>query len=83
MKLGKVERDIPYPEMLRGEWNKRFSTMEVGDSFVVNPEGDEDLQLIANRIGSVKRKYEKKLGTKYKTKRTCRLTPGIRIWRIM
>jgi uncharacterized protein YxjI len=81
MKLGNIQHDVPVPTTLRGEWNKRFSTMQIGDSFIVYPEDDEDLQLIANRIGSIRRKYEIKLGTKYITKRTNRLKPGIRIWR--
>jgi len=82
MKMGKLEICVQYPHNYFGFWQELLSTMEVGDSFVVYPEGDEDMHLIANRISAIKRKYEKKLEKKFISRRTIRLKPGMRVWRV-
>ena len=82
MKITRITNEIPCPQHLRMVWSNHFPKMQVDESFAVYPEGEEDLALVANRLGAVKRKYEKSLGTKYVTKRTDRGRPGIRVWRI-
>ena len=82
MKISTITNTVPCPQHLRIVWTHHFPKLQVDESFAVYPEGDEDLSLIANRIGATKRKYEKKLGTKYVTKRTDRGRPGIRVWRV-
>lgn len=70
-----VEKGVPTPV---GRTGYPFASMEVGDSFRVEAESDDDKRKAATSIGASARNFCKKHKAKFTTRRT---EDGVRCWR--
>jgi hypothetical protein len=80
MKIQKIEKDIPIPEVNSGV-QFPWPLMKVGDSVFVEAEKGEDLTKLIRTVGPSARYYGEKTGKKFRTLLE-RHNNGIRVWRI-
>lgn len=83
-----IEKDVPIPETRQGRGSKYpFAEMEVGDSFLVEPEEDPNLGVVdeeeyakvRGRVSNVAYKYGKDHDKKFTVRQT---DEGVRVWRV-
>lgn len=79
MKIGSIEKSIPFPSHYRENILPSLRKMEVGESFFVEAESGEVVRIMQGRIASsmvyIHKEKEKRFTSKtYDT--------GIRVWRI-
>ena len=80
MNVGKIEHDIEIPDsFLEGRNIYPFNEMQIGDSFLVLPETEDESLRLYNNVQAAASMYAKRNNVKFSARRE---TIGIRIWRV-
>lgn len=80
MKIGKIEKDIPIPEV-NSKTNFPWPKMDVGDSVLVCTGKSEKVGNLKRKVKGSARYYGNKTGKKFRSL-ISREEAGIRVWRV-
>jgi len=80
MKVGKVEKNVPFPEV-HTKFNFPWAQMEVGDSVLIKTGKKETVDILKRKVKGSARYYGAKVGKKFRSL-IDREDDGVRVWRI-
>lgn len=80
MKIGKIESDIPFPEVTM-HIDYPWPEMEVGESVLIQPDDGEKLYSLKRKVGPSARYYGERTGKRFKTIIEHE-SNGLRVWRM-
>ncbi|SPD71833.1 hypothetical protein PITCH_A1070007 [uncultured Desulfobacterium sp.] len=81
MKIGKIEKDRPIPEV-NSRIKYPWSNMDVGDSVFFRVEKGESIQQLKRKVVPSSRYYGEKTNKEFKTMTERDPEEGIRVWRV-
>ena len=79
MKIGKIENNVPIPQV-RSKFNFPWPDMEVGDSLLVKAGKTETVDTLKGKIKGSARYFGEKTGKKFRSL-IDREERGVRVWR--
>ena len=80
MKVGKIEKGVPFPEV-HSKFKFPWPEMEVGDSVLIKTGKVETVDLLKRKVKGSARYYGVKTGKKFRSLIN-REEDGVRVWRI-
>ncbi len=80
MKVGKIEKNVPFPEV-QSKFNFPWSEMEEGDSVLIKPGREQSIDTLKQKVKGSARYYGVKTDKKFRSLIN-REEGGVRVWRI-
>ena len=78
MQIGKIEKNIPIPELHPSKYS--WEDITVGGSVLIRPSEDEILDILRNRVSKSIHKFNRKTGRKLRSM-LIREDNVVRVWR--
>ena len=78
MKIGKIEKNIPVPEIRSSKYS--WSDIEIGGSILIKASEDETIDILRNRVSKSIHKFNRRTERKLRSM-SIREDNEVRVWR--